>query len=248
MSRKPTDTMWSELIKTFLVNEPKMSDRAVAVKLEETARSLNRDDAPSARTVNRLRKQLNAAPAEIREGYRFVHWPDSMTNGDLPWESSPVIFELLRYLRGMEKPFECPLRLALWFWRVTVSAPEADFLVRFQLALQLATWDADGWRTGPERYDPEIYLTYEPWRPENKKAYDRAVKAAGRPPNSPFVAEIKGGVEALPIVYVDRWSPVGFVYDLTHGVPYIAQATVGKPRGRGGRTVHPPSPAEGNSG
>jgi hypothetical protein len=124
-------------------NEPRLSDRAVAARMERLGKGLGRDDYPATRTVNKYRELYNHLPEHVKAGYRDFRWPESMEAGLLPWPASAAALELLGIQRTRDmwsqigrdpgelptSAFDLPIgrpsvRLARWFWRVTQSAPD----------------------------------------------------------------------------------------------------------------------------
>lgn len=82
---------------------------------------------PSVRAIgdvlSEARKKMPAAEQEL---YRELYWPESFTEGRLPWEAAEAAFDLLRYslLGELPRPYE---RETLWYWRLSVSVPESTF-------------------------------------------------------------------------------------------------------------------------
>ncbi len=97
---------------------------------------------PSPRTIGRIRKEFLALPLEVQAGYKLVRWPDSFGSPDLPWEAASDVLELIRsYPDG---DYRCTVRLAWWFWRVTLAAPALDFVMRRTMATVLAERELGG--------------------------------------------------------------------------------------------------------
>jgi hypothetical protein len=144
LPRRPIDAYWSERIRAIAANAPKLGPGPIARTLREDAKAVGRGDAPAERTVSRVLKTFRALPSEDQAPYREFLWPVSMERGDLPWEASKSVFELLRFLNVDIEGF--PGRRPLvghvrWFWRVTQAVPTADVRTRWMWASVLAFRD-----------------------------------------------------------------------------------------------------------
>lgn len=72
--------------------------------------------------------------------YAPVTWPDSFGEGkSLPWEAGVSVMELLR-----NEPRRPALRMAKWFWRVSLATPAASYSVRYFLAKHLVIAETFG--------------------------------------------------------------------------------------------------------
>jgi hypothetical protein len=151
----------------------------IARILEEEAKESGRNDWPSLRTVQRMYNRYITLPEVVRRHNALVRWPETWLAGTLPWESSQAILELLRYRdqRQVERP---TVRVALWFWRVSLAAPSEHIDHRASFANFLSTFEIfrDFGYSEPA-VDPrslEWYLAYRPWLGDDEaKEYETAV-------------------------------------------------------------------------
>lgn len=134
--RPRIDPYWENRVYSILTNSPRLPLAAVHRKVKEEGQSLGRE-APSLRTVGRLREKYNAESSDLQRSLKFVRWPESF-GVDLPWESAPAVAELLRHT--LDKSSLRPtVRLATWYWRVTQLAPNESPSKRRQLAMGLSS-------------------------------------------------------------------------------------------------------------
>ena len=226
MPRPETGLFWRERIKYLAANNLKMSDRAITQQLGKEAQDIGRSDQPSERTVGRIRKAFATAPEEQRKAYQTARWPDSMVGGELAWEASPALLELLGHLRRHLGPHVAsPIRLANWFWRVTQAAPDAPIISRVRIAIRLASWELAGWPEGPERFGPESYLAQALWRSNDPK--DAGVETE---PASIVLEDLywepttPAELDVIPSVYVgDEVHATGLIVRADAALPYLAQ-------------------------
>lgn len=98
------------------------------------------DDGPDLRTVQRWRNDYGELDPDSKTGFQWVRWPKSFELGALPWEASAAVRELFLLTNGDEGvPFDQELkrptvRLARWFWRVTMARPDMSIEARLNLA------------------------------------------------------------------------------------------------------------------
>src|SRR5438067_1712200 len=61
---------------------------------------------PTERTIARVIKAHKDASPEERRKFRYVKWPEDMMLGELPWESSGAVLQLIGYFRerGYNRP------------------------------------------------------------------------------------------------------------------------------------------------
>jgi hypothetical protein len=181
---KPKTDAWYEE-RLAIHAEEGYKPAVIARILEEEAKESGRNDWPSPRTVQRMYERYLTQPEFVRRQFALVRWPETWLAGALPWESSQSILELLRYRdqRQVERP---TVRVATWFWRVTLAAPServdrrayfASFLAAVERAREVGRADVAG--------DPrslEWYLAYRPWAGDDEaKTYEEAVSRASDP-------------------------------------------------------------------
>ena len=163
------DDYWIEWMRTLFENEPAFTDKAVAEMAKTKGEELGRSDYPALRTVNKYHHQHPSLPANLKEGYLYLRWPESMETGLLPWEASAAALELLDvrrkvdpFFRSVEAHSGKPLgswgirwgrvsvRLARWFWHISQAAPDLPAISgvsKFPLFIDI-----------PGRYDLAVIL------------------------------------------------------------------------------------------
>jgi hypothetical protein len=169
---------WEGAVFGILGRQPKASARAIEEALRQVV-----GDAPSPRTIGRIKERFEALPSERKALYAEVRWPDSMGSHLLPWEASAAVLDLLDALA----PRRPDVGLAVWFWRVTQAASDASRDSRIAAARSLYAWDVLG-RQFPHE-DLEAWMRFAPWRSaEAEERYRDAVERgeAERPIGSPF--------------------------------------------------------------
>ena len=134
---------WEHKIVFLKVNNPNWGAERISTKIEKEAVRDQRDDCPSEATVRRvIKRSYNLVNNEERRKYRLFFWPESMLNGDLPWEASEPGIQLLRRLivsvdKDTENSFETRRSLELirptvrqveWLWHVNQAIPGATGL------------------------------------------------------------------------------------------------------------------------
>jgi len=100
---------------------------AIVKALEQEAARLGLNDTPTESTVRRRVKEFAELSPQQKRQYALFRWPDSIENGDLPWEASGLLLDLLGHLDadGVDRP---TVREAVWFWRVCLATPNLDRL------------------------------------------------------------------------------------------------------------------------
>ena len=158
-------------IRLIVHNDPKISAGKLAIRL----RRKGMKELPSERHLGRLKNEALEDAPETSALYREFSWPASFEDDDLPmpWEAGVAAFDLLTFLHqnDRERPTNGDV---LWFWRVTVAAPDAPVATRWQLASQLHWFDLTPLRADCQRA-VEWCLIYAPWR--SKKAQTKYVEA-----------------------------------------------------------------------
>ena len=116
-----THPAWIERIKQLRADDPKLTAHRIAQALHTEALKPGSDlpDAslvPSERTIGRVSLPEDAHERAL---YERVYWPETFEHGALPWEASPVVLELI----ALMEPKRPTVRLARWYWRVSLVAP-----------------------------------------------------------------------------------------------------------------------------
>lgn len=86
---------------------------------------------PAARTIARYRQTFRELPEQEKLLYAEFAWPESMEAGALPWEASRAAMDLLVFLGAEFTPTN---RDVLWFWRLTLAAPDMPIKERAAMA------------------------------------------------------------------------------------------------------------------
>lgn len=185
-----------------------MKPSAISREIADRARREGWADAPQLRTVQRLYARWLEFPEEERRLQGRVHWPEAMLLGLLPWEAAPIVLDLLRWRDGLGRG-RPSVRLARWFWRVSLAAPDLSLGERACLAGELA--DAEyirqterGEVSSPEGY--EWYLAYHPWRGADDQAAYHAAKTRERRPVPDLGQEIATDLDTLTGLVGDEYG------------------------------------------
>jgi hypothetical protein len=103
----------------------------IAEEAKATAQELGR-------TVHRYLEGFRDLDEEVRRQFRDVRWPDSLEDGDIPWEASTEVLALLEWTEkhNLRPP---TVNIAAWYWRSTLMIPGAPLDLRLRVALTLAT-------------------------------------------------------------------------------------------------------------
>ena len=123
MPARRTAEHWVERIRALKATED-LGPKAIRGRLFEEDPEGRLGSPSSEKTIARILKDFGAASEEEKVQYRLFAWPQSMIEEVLPWESSRPLLGLLRYLQtiGAKRP---STRLAKWYWRVHLTAPDA---------------------------------------------------------------------------------------------------------------------------
>lgn len=142
MPRQRISHDWIARVYAATAQDPKMPADALADLLAAQARNEGRDDFPSARTVARRQAEFRNLTAVEQEDYRLYFFPETheRASHDLPWESAAACLDLTEHLaeRFGRRP---TVRLAKWFWRVTMARPGLVTENRYFAARWLAIWE-----------------------------------------------------------------------------------------------------------
>src|SRR5918996_5660853 len=123
------DPFWVSWLYHVFTNEPGLTMTEIAQEAEETAKELGRTDPPHRATVHRYLTSFRDLDEDVKRQFRDFRWPDSLENGDLPWESST---ETLALLEWTEKHNLRPptVNIVAWYWRTTLMLPDAPLDLR----------------------------------------------------------------------------------------------------------------------
>ncbi len=178
MARPRIHEYWIDKICTLAANRPDLSGAGIHRLLEEHSNKAP-TSVPNARTVGEIKRRLTPAEAKA---YRYFTWPQTMLEGELPWEASRAALDLLRYRQDKENPLPLVWEVK-WFWRVTLASPDAPMKKRAALAMELALKEKHT-ASLPEQGLTLIQwqLAYQPWRsPENEQAWLNLPEELRRP-------------------------------------------------------------------
>lgn len=113
-----------------------------------------RTDAPKEGWVSKwLREEWPKISREDRQKYALVYWPDTFESGALPYCAAAHTLELMRgrhrvaHLSAGE--WRPRVRLARWFYKVSLASTGLDFEDRHALAFIMSLRDA-GWPSAQE--------------------------------------------------------------------------------------------------
>lgn len=174
MPRTPIDAFWIEKIYTLRADNPRRGARAIKAQLERIGREIDRSDWPEERTIAKYISTFDRLPEHEKQRYHSVYWPETFERGILPWEAAAACLELLNEHQGKERP---TVRLARWFWRVTLAAPDAPAFYRRNYAGWLAAAEIVGTGNANVSRYVEAALQYAPWRSsENERRYKKAME------------------------------------------------------------------------
>lgn len=145
MPNRRIDGHWRERIRELTEQNPRLSSRKIAERLEAEAREADRIDWPSEKTVRNIMAEHRGASERERRQYALAHWPESFENNpDLPWEAARLILEGMR-IHGGKRP---TVRAAKWLWRLSLAnqaSPDVDSrYALWDLAKIMAAVEASG--------------------------------------------------------------------------------------------------------
>src|SRR5262245_19841284 len=130
MARPRIHTFWRTHILTIYENTPGIRAPKIRRNLERIPTiPKEAGHVPDERTMRRIVKEFSALREEERKPYQYFRWPDSLEQGLLPWEAARDALNLVRILskHGADRPTNAH---ALWYWRLTLAAPESDLYLR----------------------------------------------------------------------------------------------------------------------
>lgn len=156
---------WEEPVRQIVSDHPSWGRREVREALTQHAaeRGMSPVDVPSESTVGRIMADFRKAGPAQRRNYERFRWPESLGTDDMPWEAGRALLDLLAYHDAHEMP-RPPNRLARWFWRVTLAAPDAPIEERLSVSIGLASGESVE-DSVPLSWE-ERFLAYAPWKDE----------------------------------------------------------------------------------
>ena len=174
------DRYWVERVLSIKGQNETWGQERIERALDKEAEEKNLTGSPSTATIGRiLRREWKTLSPEKKAQYRLCYWPESMERGDLPWDASASALELL----GL-RSWRHTIRVAKWFWRVSMAAPDLSAEQRLDLAMWFVSREAGGrYETEEIIRGVEGYLRCAPWRSDqNKQRYDEASENGIVPP------------------------------------------------------------------
>ena len=170
-----------ELIYVLVQNDLKSSAGKIRVSLR--ARGIQEHNLPSERTIARIKKEFLNRTVDQRRPYSYLHWPESMLDGSLPWESSSAMCELLNCYRRWDYGLRPTILVSQWFWWLTLAAPGLNSEKRFKYARCCAFLDASKLEGGFRGM--EAYLMLTPWHSKAAHELWRKLVDEGKIPDVP---------------------------------------------------------------
>jgi len=150
MPQMPIPEYWKERVYFHLSEEGgKVTVRELFKRLKVEAEGLEKTgipgamklsgEYPSERSIARIKNNMWLHMSNLeKNAYRVLRWPESFGTPELPWEASAACLELLAF-RDRSGRLRPSARVAKWFYRLTLAAPEAPAFVRDFNATNLAT-------------------------------------------------------------------------------------------------------------
>jgi hypothetical protein len=187
MPNPSTDPIWRERVYSIAAGPPEMrSARQVYGALEKKARELGWTGYPSQRVVDGFWSDWKKLAEREQLAYRQFSWPASMVLEAVPWEATETVMELLREYadpNGLGLSGRPSNLKVLWYWRISLAAPDLDASIRNKLAtaLQLQETVSEMRQDSPAfpwypRLD--LFLAMKPWQAEEQRqAYREAIQS-----------------------------------------------------------------------
>jgi hypothetical protein len=135
---------------------------------------------PSEKTIQRQVAAWNQLLPEDKAQYRVFRWPESMKSGQIPWEASRCLLDLLHFQHKRGRP-PVLISFARWYWRASEAMPGAAIEERMYVASQLTFWEVvPALREAAQAAALESYLAYAPWRSKDADDEYQQAKTDGR--------------------------------------------------------------------
>ena len=162
MARPKTDIRYQNLVSELA--ERGLKPPAITEAIERIAAEMEWGvDPPSLRTVRRIYQAHMGSDDEQRQQFEPFRWPDSVLAAGLPWDASPVVFEVLQ---DWNKP--PTVGFVKWYWRVHVAAPDLPLPDKTWAAKFLNDREIDAEFKRVQLRAIETYLARAPWRETNE--------------------------------------------------------------------------------
>lgn len=139
MPRPRISQFWIDHIRVHVANHPEWSGAAIRKELQKVK---DARDVPSDRAIRRAKEEFLELNTQDRAKYLEFKWPESMEQGALPWEAARASLNLCRRYRdaGAHPPL---IQECVWFWRVTLAAPDLAEWEQIRLAAYLIANSVD---------------------------------------------------------------------------------------------------------
>jgi hypothetical protein len=128
-----------------------------------------------------MTRYIEERTEDERKVRRWVRWPHSFADGNLPWEASRAVLDLIAY----EHPHRPTIAEALDFWRFTQAAPDAPVEFRAESMRQFRSMRVLDGRTADGDRMWERILAFKEWEKttlKKGKVYNNPPKETkGRP-------------------------------------------------------------------
>lgn len=134
----------------------------------------------------------------------YVYFPETFQSDDLPWDAAPYVVQLLRYyptLEGADRSYRPTIRLARWFYRLSLIVPSSPISSRTAMSVMLALSDeakegANGWVNRVV----ELWLIHEPWdKPEDMQWYGKDSGPREKTPGLMRTEAFEAAVQAIDV-------------------------------------------------
>lgn len=190
-AHRKLDSFWVSWLHHVFTNDPELTIVEIAQQAEDLARELGRTDFPHRSTVHRYLDAFRNLDEDVKRQYREFRWPDSMEDGDLPWEASTEALALLEWT-GEYNLRPPTVNLVVWYWRTTLMLPDTPLDLRLRVAITLATHREIG-EPIPERLrkDLAISAVLDEYRPQVVSGGPSAIWAAEVTAKAAFEPEFK---------------------------------------------------------
>lgn len=142
--------------------EQDLKSPKITCKLQKLAADRGRTDSPGERTVRTYWEKHMARPEEERRAYATFRWPDSMSDAEIPWDSSRIVLDWIKSFEGVNapRPTICQVK---WYWRVYQAGLDSSNCADATLYLAERELDPNE-VTIAVGIAVEAYLVHQPWQ------------------------------------------------------------------------------------